>query len=315
MSVPQPNILSDLRKELFIYRVFILFPFGILQNHQLVTTWRVKLYMYSVFLAYVTLRLTFLLEYYNSFFQFVQINGKIWMLITTFDLVFSALSFVGIFMNGLIMNIQQIEFYQELLKFDIMVKDIFGILVKRSRTRRINSSVMIASLAYNICLFCFHLSLNSGITILNSFQQFAYFFTYCFFNVITITSAHMFINCAQLCRERLEIVRKLLQNQNRCSTIAIVMQLYTQICKQILLINSFMGLVVLLKVIRDFTLGSSIMYLMCTSLDKREISEIAYILIMFSQAVIGTLLMVIIADKLMTEVTIYILNIMQLLDS
>lgn len=300
----QKNILTDLSKELLIYRIFILFPFEIVRNNQLVTTWRVRLYMCIMLLVYGTLRLFFLLENFDSALQFVLSSGKIWMFITIFDLVFSVISFVGILLNGLITNIHQIEFYQELQSFDMMLSANFGVFVKRSRTRGVNNCVLITNIVYNIFLF---MSLFiSGHMILNPYQQFAYLFTYYFSNNISILSAHMFVNCVQLCRERIQIVRKLLRNQNPCSmdNMEIVLQLYSRICKQIRLINSFMGLVVLLKVTRDFTLGSSIMYLMCTSFDKMEISGFAHILWIFSLGVFGTLLMAFIAEKLMTEVTL-----------
>lgn len=137
--------------------------------------------------------------------------------------------------------------------------------------------------------------MNFGTTILSPYQHFAYFFTYYIGNIISLSSAILFINCVQLCRERLGIVKKLLCHQDLCSTESLetILKLYIRIRNQILLINSF--IVVLLKVAHDFTLGSSIMYLLCTS----GILNFAW---SFSQTVIGTLLMAIIAEMLTTEV-------------
>lgn len=64
-----------------------------------------------------------------------------------------------------------------------------------------------------------------------------------------------------------------------------------------------MGVLVLLKIARDFTLSSSLVYLMCSSLCAAEgIVENLELLVWLFETIIGTILITVTAEMLMTEV-------------
>lgn len=302
----RPHILSELRLELFIYRILLLVPFEIQSDHHLASTWRIRLYMCSMLLVYVTLRVSYCLQFERNdeTFQYFLSNGKVWMLVYMFNFVFSTLSFGCIILNGLFTSTHQIKFFQEFHNFDAILFADFGISIIRSRTRKVNSLALFLGFAYFIGYFLSSWA-HPNTSIMNSFQLFSYFITEYFDNILNLLSALYYINCTQLCRERLVAVNKLLQNYCNFSNeqMDIVLQLYVRICIQISLINRFMGIVVLIKITHDFTLGSTIVYAICSSLYSAEIfKELFDLILWLGQTIIGTLLITLIANMLITEV-------------
>lgn len=294
----QPNILTDLNLELIIYRILLLSPFEILRNQHIATTWRVKLYVYTSLFACAVLRVVFciLLVKSDKFHDFFLYNGPLWMLVDLFDYVFTALSVFCTIMNSLVTRKHQIKFYQELQNFDIKLAADFKIAVRRSRTRTINRWVLIASLIY--CIGDFYNSwINYGPTISSSLK-FTFLFTYYFSNILAFVSALQFVNCTQLCSERLVIIRKLLRSYSSNKRLDKILHLYGRICSQIFHINKFMGFVVLLKVAHDFTMGTSILFMMCSY----DAEMVVYWMWFFGHTVIGTLMMTLVSGTLITEV-------------
>lgn len=155
LNQKQPNILFDIRLELLIYRIVLLSPFEFLRNKQLYTTWKIKLYMYTLLVLYTSLRVSFCLLFADgdATVKFFVYHGLVWMFVYFFDYVFSAVSVYGIALNGIITNIHQIEFFQQLHNFDVMLIANFGIPIKRSPTRSLSSCALIASLVYNFVAF------------------------------------------------------------------------------------------------------------------------------------------------------------------
>lgn len=300
------HILSDLRLELFIYRMLLLSPFQISRNHQLSTTWKLRLYMCSMLLFYITLRVTYCLQFENdnATFELLYYNGKLWMMVYLFDFLFSSLSFVGIVWNALTTSADQIEFFQELQHINAILLEAFGVSIKRSRIRTANNCLLVACIVYFIGYFL-HSWTKLGATIMTPYQHFAYFFTYYLDNIISGLIALYYVACTQLCRELIAIIRKLLLNYCNFSTgqMEMVLQLYVRILNQISLISRFMGFVVLLKVAHDFTLGSSIVYLIFSSLSGDTIFQnFIRSIKWFSHTVIGTILIIMSAEMLLTEV-------------
>lgn len=306
----QPNILTDLGLELLIYRILLQSPFEIQKDQQLVTTWRLRLYMCLMLLVYSALRVSFYWQFENNdAIEYFSNNGKLYMFADMFDQMFSALSIGAIFLNGFITNTQQIEFFQELHHFDLMLFNAFDIPIKRSRTRAAMSFALIFGLVY---YFGYCISSVTGInttTLLSNYQYIANTFTLYFANILSFLTAFYYCNCTQLCRERLSITRKLLRNPSNFSIeqMNTVLQLYVGIRSQILLINKFMGVVVLLKIAHDFALASFIVYLMCSSLYRVK-DHILDLLLWLGEAVIGPLLMTLTANMLMTEVYVIVLK-------
>lgn len=304
----QRHILSDLKLELFIYRIFLLSPFEIQQNQKLATAWRVKLYICSALVVYVTLRISFFLLFQGNdkILEYFSTNGKMFMYVAIFDLTFSSLFFVAIVLNGLITNTHQIKFYEDLHLFDEIILATISNPITRSRSRTANTCALIVALVYYIAYFCSSL-IYIDTPILTPFQHFALLSTIYIDNILSLLTALYYVNCIQLCRERLEVIRKLLRNHSnfRTEQMHTVLQLYIRIRSQILLINRFMGFMVLLKITHDFTLCSSIMYLICSSLYRAE--YIFQIILWFGETIVGTLLMALTAELLMTEVYSWIL--------
>lgn len=149
------HIMSDMKLEQFIYRIFLLSPFEILQNQQLASTWRIKVYMFLILVLYYTFRISFCLTFQdiNAIIEHFSYNGKLWMFVDMFDFTFSALSFGIIVLNGLITKTQQIEFFEKLHHFDERLLTSFGIPIRRSRTRAANSCSLIVGLAYFLGYF------------------------------------------------------------------------------------------------------------------------------------------------------------------
>lgn len=305
----QRHILSDLKLELIIYRIFLLSPFEITQNHQLAKTWRTKLYMCSMLLVYAALRISFSLQFpgNNGTLQYFSTNGRMIMFVDLFDFTFSSVSFVATILNGLITSSQQIEFFEELHYFDKMLFTAFGIPTRRSRSRTAHSCTLFLGLVYLLGYFVSSLR-NIFNTMLTPYQCLAYYFTFYLDAIVSLLTALYYVNCTQLCRERLAIIRIVLRNYRNLSTeqMDTVLEQYNRIRRQILLINRFMGFVLLLKIAHDFTLGSSIVYVMCSSLYRAE--NIFEIIFWFVGTVIGTLLMIMGAEMLMTEVIVKMRN-------
>lgn len=299
----QLNILTDLSLELLVYRILLLSPFEILRNQQLATTWRVKLYVCTVFLVYVALRVFFCISLGpgNKLLQFFSYNGQIWMLVELFDFVFTVLSFGGIVMNGLVTSEHQIKFYQNLHEFDNKLAADFKVFIRRSRSRTLNRWTLIASLFY--CIVDFFNSWIGYGPIMSSILKFSFLFPYYISNLLAFVSALQFVNCAQLCRERLAIVVKLLRCNGRTERLDKILHLYACIRKQIFRINKFMGFVVLLKLGHDFTMGTSIMFMICTY--DNEITDLLHLIWWFGHTVIGTLLITLVAGILLAEVCDY----------
>lgn len=128
----------------------------------------------------------------------------------------------------------------------------------------VNRWALIANIAYLIGDFTYSWFYFSR-TILSTYLNFALLCTYYFSNILNSASALHYVNCTQLCRERLKILRKILRNFRNYPTerLDVVLHLYIRISNQIFLINRFMGFVVLLKLTHDLTLGTSIAYKMC----------------------------------------------------
>lgn len=300
----KPHIFTDLKKDLFIYRILLLSPFEILRNQQLAITWRVKVYVYTVLLVFAMFRMHFiiLLCQNDEIVPLFLFNGQLWILVDLFDFVFAALSFGGIVINALVTKNYQMDFYEKLYDFDVKLKAVFGISIDRSRTRDVYRFALIASLAYfaanSICGL-----INFSDSILTTYQNFALFSTYYLSNILTFASALQYVNCTQLCRERLQFVRKILRNFRNCPSEHLdkVLELYTRISNQVILINRFMGFVVLIKVTHDFTLGTSVVYILCSA--DYEFMDVLNFVWWFSLTVIGTLLINLEADMLMTEVS------------
>lgn len=209
-------------------------------------------------------------------------NGKVWLLVCLFDFAFSTLLFCCIVLNGLFTSTQQIEFFQELHRFGATLFAAFGIPITRSRTRQANRLALILGFIYFIGYFLSSWT-RPNTTVMSNLQLFSYFLTDYFDSITNLLSALFYVNCAQLCRERMSVIRKLLRNYCQFRTVQIktVLQLYVQICSQILLINRFMGVVVILKITHDFTLGSSIVYSICSSLYSAEILKELFDLILW----------------------------------
>lgn len=303
----QLHILSDMRIELLIYRILLLAPFEIIGNQKIVTTWRVKIYMYTILFIVATLRLylfILLALNQNTLQQLFLFNGELWMYVELFSFVISALLFVCIVTSGLLTSKHQIKFYQDLYDFDVKLNVDFGITVIRSRMRTINEWVLFVSLTYNVGDFIYAW-INFVPTALNFYQKFAYFCTCYFSNIIGFISALQFVKCAQLCRERIAIIRKLIHDKYHTERIENVLNLYAHIRSQILLINKFMGFVVLSKLVHDFTMGTSILYMLFSSSYDDGIMEFWQLLWWLSHTIIGTLLITLFTEMLMTDVSKY----------
>lgn len=310
VSQEQPQILSDLSLELFIYRILLLSPFEIRRKHEIVTTWRVKLYMYTFLIAYVTLRLficIILVENKEILDQLFLFNGKLWMLIEIFDFAISAFLFGGIVTSGLITNNHQVKFYQDLHDFDVKLIADFGVSISRSRVRRINKWALIVSLVYNVGDII-NVWISFIPTILTMFEKFAYFFTYYISNIVGFITALQFVLCTQLCRERIAIIRQLLRNKNHSERLDNVLNLLLRIRNQIFLINKFMGFVLLIKLAHDFTLGTSILYMLFSSSYDEGISEFYHILWWFCETISGSLVMTLLTEMLLKDVSKIILR-------
>lgn len=304
VSWAQKHIFSDLKLELFIFRIYLLSPFEIIKHQRLANTWRVKMYMFVMVILYIVLRLSFYVQFQDSdaILRYFLIYGKFWMIVYSFDIMFSLVSFFGVVLNGVITSNSQIEFFQELHHFDVMLFDFVGIPIRRSRTRTANSCALIVGLLYFLGYFI------SGViddaTFLAPYQVFAFHFTNFIDRTLNLLIALLYVNCTQLCRERLASVRKLLQNCSNFNTeqMDTVLQLYVRIRSQILLINRFMGFMII-KIAHDFTLGSSIVFFICSSLYSANANgDIFDITVWFLETVIGTLLMILAAECFMTEV-------------
>lgn len=300
----QPQILSDMFLELIIFRILLLSPFKILRNQQIVTTWQLKFYMFTFLFAYVTLRLylcVLLVIKENFLQQLFLYNGKLWMYVELFSFAISALLFVCIIMNGLLTIKHQIKFYQDLNDFDIKLKENFDISIDRSRTRAINRWALIVSLTCNVGdIFYVWITFVPAISL---DEKFTYFFTCYFSNTIGFILALQFVKCTQLCRERLAIIRKLLQSKYHFERIDNILNLYAHIRSLIFLINKFMGFVVLIKLAHDFTMGTSIMYLMFSYSYDDGIAELLQLISWFGQSITGTLLMTLLTEMLLTDVS------------
>lgn len=252
--------------------------------------------VYAIFRIYFFI----LLGQCDEVLQLFLFSGELWMLVDFFDIVFVALSFGGVVINALVTKTHQIVFYENLHDFDVKLNADFEISVRRSRTRTVNRWALITSLAYFAADFIYSVIYFS--TILTNFQNFTLMFTYYLSNILNFASALQYVNCTQLCRERLNIVRKILRNFRNVRTgrLRKALNLYTRISNQMILINRFMGFVVLLKVTRDLTLGTSVLYIMCTT--NIEFMDVLNFILWFSLTLIGTLLINLIADMFMTEV-------------
>lgn len=302
----QPHILSDLSFELLVYRLLLLSPFEVLRNQQIVSTWRVKLYMFTFFLVYALLRvyLCIILVSNDKIFQTVfSYDGQIWKVVQILIFGLVALLFVGIVMNAVLMNKHQIKFYADLHDFDFKLSADFGVSIGRSRMRAINRWSLIVNLCYNFFDSIYYWNTHVP-PILTFSQRFAYFVIYYFSNIIGFVSVLQFVNCTQLCRERMEIIKKLLRNKSHTVRIGIVLHLYARIRGQIVLINKFMGFVVLIKLIHDFTVGTSILYMMFVSSYDDGITEFCEMLWWFSHNIIGAALMTFLSEMLTSDVSI-----------
>lgn len=294
----QSHVFTDLSIELLIYRILLLSLFEIRRDQQLAPTRRVRLYAYSVVLGYVIVRvyICILLIQSNATLKIFLFSGNLWMYVELFYFAFTTVSFVGIVMNGLWTNTQQIEFYQELYDFDAKLTANFGVSVRRSRTHMVKICTMIAGLVYlvgDFCISSIHFSAAPNF-------ELAYFLTFYIHKILAFASSIHFVNCTQLCRERLTIVGKLLRNKHHTERLDDVLHLFARIRSQILLINRFMGFVVLLTLTHDFTMGTSIMYVMFSyNASIRQYLQLAW---WFSHTVIGTILMTLVAEMLNTEV-------------
>lgn len=302
----QRHILSELRLELLIYRILLIAPFEILRNQQLATTWKIRLYMCSMLLVYITLRVTYSVQFEDNDTtnEYLYNNGKLWMIVYLFDYIFSTLSFGGLVLNGLFTTTYQIEFFKELQHFDAILNAAFGVPIKRSRIRTANQWALVVGLAYFIGYF-FKVLTKFGTTILTPYQHFAYYFTFYLDNILGLITALYFVTCTQLCAERLQCVRKLLRNYSNFSTkkLGIVLELYVRIRSQLFLINRFMGFLIILKISHDFSLGSSIVYMIFCSLKGDKVfNEFVTSIKWFCETVIGTILMILAAEMLLAEV-------------
>lgn len=306
MSVRQtkPNILTDLSLELLIYRIVLLSPFEILHNQKLAITWRVRLYVYTALLVYAANRVFFCIRMVqiNQFLEFFTITGPLWRYVELFDYVFTAVSFAGILTNGLVTSNHQIQFYQELHDFDTQLSADFKISVCRSRTRAINRWVLFANLVYSCGDFYYQYSWLSYSYILAPSLKLTFLFTFYVSDILVFVSAVQFISCTQLCRERLEIVVKLLRSY--CSNdpserLGKILLLYARICSQIVRINKFMGFVVLLKLGHDFTMGTTLLFMMC-AYDNGITTTFS--ISWFVHTLLGTILMTLLSGILIKEV-------------
>lgn len=299
----KPHILTELRLDLFFYRILLLSPFEILPIQQLSSTWRIKLYVCTVLIVFASLRIYFVMCLAESaeIFDLFLFNGQLWMLCDLFDFAFVSLSFCGIVINALVTTNHQIKFYENLNDFNVKLIADFGISIQRSRTQTVNRWVLMASLAYfsgDFIYFWMHFKN----TILTNYQNFALLFPFYLTNILTFATALQYVDCTQLLRERLQVIRKILGNYRtfRCERLDKVLLLYTRITNQTCLINRFMGFVVLLKLTHDFTLGTSVVYIMCSKMIGFK--YFFYLMWWFSITIIGTLLMTLVAHKLMAEV-------------
>lgn len=277
------------------------FTFEILHNQKLATTWRVRFYVYTALLVYAAFRVffCFLMDQNDQFLEFFSITGPIWMYIELFDYVYTAISFAGILTNGLMTSNHQIQFYEELHDFDKQLAADFKIFVRRSRTRAINQWVLLANLVYCCGDFYYQYSwLSYAYTLA---PIFLFLFTYYVSNILAFGSALQLISCTQLCRERLAIVLKLLRSYSNDSTqrLGKILHLYARICSQIVRINKFMGFVVLLKLFHDFTIGTSLLFMMCAYDNGITFT---YSISWFVHTLLGTILMTLLSGILMQEV-------------
>lgn len=305
-----PHILSDFRLEQLIYRIFLLSPFEIVQDQQLATTWRIRLYMCIMLLGYTVLRISFCLQFQNNdAYEYLSANGNLWMFANVFYLTLSSLTFTVVILNGFITGNDQIEYFQELFDVDMKLFTSFGINLKRSRWRLASNGLLVLGFVNNIRYFVISMTSNHT-TILTPFQMFSFNFTCYFDYILSLFTAVFYVNCTQLCRERLASTSKLLQNYSNLSTeqMDTVLQLFVQIRRLTLLINRFMGVVVLLKIPHDFINGSFVVYVMCSSLySSKELVDSVEILLWFVEAVIGPIVMTLTAEMLSREVKYIVL--------
>lgn len=313
-SPAQPHMLSDFRLEQLTYRIFLLSPFEILEDQQLATTWKTILYMLIMLLAYATLRISFWLQFQdNGAYKFLSANGNLWMFTRIFDFIVSSLSFGVVILNGLSTNTHQIQYFQELHNVDIKLFTSFGVVIKRSRIRIASNVFLVLGLFYYFGYFFGSLS-TVGSKMLTPYQKFASNFTSYFDCILNLIIALFYVNCTQMCRERLSSVRILLRHYSNFSTeqMDAVLQLYVRIRGLIFLINRFMGFMVLLKIAHDFILASSIVYEMCSSLySAKELVDYLELLSWLVEVAIGPILMTLTAEMLSTEV--YYSNLMTIM--
>lgn len=300
-----------LHLEFLIYRIHLLSPFQMLPNIQFSCTIQIKVYMCTMFVSYMTLRILFMIENNAQSLQYFLKSGNLWFSILTFDFIFETFSFACIVFNSLWTRAYQIKFFQILNQFDVILFDVFNVPKKCFQKH-----VRIARWILMLCLLHFAVSIyNTAINgilqnVFNSFQQFAYIFTSYFDYSLSVLVAILFIHCTEMCRERLVMIKQVLRSRIILTTshLEAIFQLYSRICILIVMINNFMGFVILLKMFHDLSLGTSVAYLYLTTTDwgdDQGISSINFFK-QFLLTIAGTFLMSLFADFLMTEVGVYL---------
>lgn len=299
--------------EFLIYRIHLLSPFQMLPNsQQLSTTIQMKLYMGTMLVSYMLLRILLYIMIENNVQsrQFFLKSGNLWFSIIIFNFTFETFLFACIVLNSLWTSAYQIKFLQILNQFDVILFDVFNVPINcfQKRVRWVRWILLLCLVDFAIGTYN---SAGNGVlqNIFDSFEQFAYISTAHLDKSLTVLVAMQFIHCTEMCRERFVMLKELL----RCDIVSItlkkshleaILRLYRQICKLIIMINNFMGFVLLIKIIHDFSLGTSIAYLYLTTNDWGDGKGISLINVLreILLTIAGTFLMSLFADFLMTEV-------------
>lgn len=306
------HVFNMLSLELLIYRIHLLSPFKMLQNGQLSTTIQIKVYMCILFISYILLRISLylMIKSNDQSRQFFLSSGNLWFSIIIFDYAYETFSFVCIVLNSLWTSAYQIKFFQILNEFDVILFDVFNVPIncfkKRARWAR---WVLIFGVVH--CTVSAYKSVENGYldSVFNPLQQFAYVSTAHLDYSLSVLVAIMFIHCTEMCRERVIMLKEVFRSHIISVTLTTsyleaILQLYRRICMLIVMLNNFMGFVVLLKIGHDFSLGTSIAFLYLTTNDWGDGQGISSskVLRQFVLTIAGTLMMAVFADFLKTEV-------------
>lgn len=301
------RLLSAYRWSFIVQRVFLLSPirYNNLDN-TLATTYWTSTCSFIVFIIYLILSCLYVLKLNNEPSKYFTSNGFVWFITSTGDYILSKIMVIFVFIIAERKKHQQIKFFSILSRLDDILRMQFNLHNEFAYYHRTNIIAM-------ACIIVLHIVMTSEVgnrisdyDNIQAIRLIPVVVPFYWENCICWLTVLMFINAATMLRNRYSIIRTLAScnEPHILSNRKTLIFAYIELFQLIDILNDYIGWILLIRLAHDFTLSSSICYLMFSTImdNNANVSNMVNMFCWFLMTMARIVLVTVFAEIVLAEV-------------